>query len=229
MSEDDADERDEREPISDPDLPNGAIAGLHLQAGVGRPFGPMFGSFGALNARRCSFCDRNEGSVDRLVRGRGAYICDRCVSLAADAIGDPKNENTLIRLKPRPALPADRVAAEEAIERSYETVLGGDASDVQRCEAIEAGDDLSPTMREVKSRYPARDQVDVSIEYVRFIDENEAEVGYALILPGQMAMPGMHMPSKGYAVKHDGRWKMARTTYAELVGRLGITIPPRDG
>ena len=132
-----------------------------------------------------------------------------------------------MRLKPRPAIPADRARRQkEAIERSYETVLGGNASDTQRCGAIEAGADLLPTMREVKMIPSTHDQVDVSIEYIRFIDENKTEVGYTLILPGPIPMPGMHMPSKGYTVTHDGRWKMARATYAELVGRLGITIPP---
>jgi hypothetical protein len=41
-------------------------------------------------------------------------------------------------------------------------------------------------------------------------------------------VPGMQIPSKGYAVEQDGTWKMARATYAELVGRLGITVPRTD-
>jgi len=85
------------------------------------------------------------------------------------------------------------------------------------------------TMGEVRKRFPARDQIDVSIEYVRFIDEQEAEVGYTLMLPSPGQIPGMQMPSKGHAVEQDGAWRMARSTYAELVGRLGITLPAQEG
>ncbi|MFC7624702.1 ClpX C4-type zinc finger protein [Microlunatus sp. GCM10028923] len=32
--------------------------------------------------RRCSFCGKGDGEVDRLVAGPGAYICNDCVGLA---------------------------------------------------------------------------------------------------------------------------------------------------
>ena len=90
-------------------------------------FGPMMGAFGMPGqvARRCSFCDRREDAVSKLVRARGSYICERCVRLAVAAVDDPANDRTLIRIKPRPVFPSDRFAAEEAIERSYETVFAG--------------------------------------------------------------------------------------------------------
>jgi hypothetical protein len=80
--------------------------------------------------------------------------------------------------------------------------------------------------REVQSRFPVRGQLDITIEYVRFVDEHEAEVGFTLLLPGPRPVPGMQVPSKGYAVEQDGTWKVARATYSELIGRLGIRVPP---
>jgi hypothetical protein len=191
-------------------------------------FGPMIGPFGMAgqSARRCSFCDRREDAVSKLVRARGSYICDRCVRLAVAAIDDPANDRALLRIKPRPVFPSDRVAAEEAIEWAYETVFGG-GSDVERCQAIERGANLLPTMRQVQERAPGV-HVDVSVEYIRFIDDTEAEVSFVLILPGQNQVPGMHMPSKGYAALDEGVWKVARATYSELIARIGVTCPPPD-
>jgi hypothetical protein len=86
-------------------------------------------------------------------------------------------------------------------------------------------------MREVQSRLPMRPQLDVTVDYVRFLDEDEAEVGYQLLMPGPRPMPGLMpgaFPSKGYAVRQGGTWKMARATYAELVGHLGIAVPPPE-
>ena len=79
-------------------------------------------------------------------------------------------------------------------------------------------------MAEVQQRFAARDQVDVAINAIRFLEDNEAEVGYSLMLPGQI-QPGMAMP-QGYAVRQDGTWKVARETYAAAVGRVGVQVPP---
>jgi ClpX C4-type zinc finger len=202
-----------------------AAPGVVLRAGTGAlpPVGVFGFGFGGGGARRCSFCSRREAAVAKLVQSRGAYICDRCVDLAANAIDEDSTER-VIRIRPRSRLTIDRDDAEEEIERAFETVFAAPVSDQDRCNAIESGDDLLPTMAEVRVRFPARDQVDIAVNAIRFLDDTEAEVGYALILPGQ-AHPGMQMP-QGYAVQHNGRWKVARETYAAAVARIGVQLPP---
>ncbi|MBR1842239.1 MAG: ATP-dependent Clp protease ATP-binding subunit ClpX [Oscillospiraceae bacterium] len=37
---------------------------------------------------RCSFCGKSENEVDRLIGGQGVYICNECVRLCSDIIGD---------------------------------------------------------------------------------------------------------------------------------------------
>ena len=37
---------------------------------------------------RCSFCGKPQGVAERLIAGNGAYICDECVRLCVDIIGD---------------------------------------------------------------------------------------------------------------------------------------------
>ena len=188
---------------------------------------PAFGfpGFGS-SARRCSFCSRREATVGKLVQARGVYICDRCVDLAATAIAETESTERVLRMRPRTRLTIDRDEAEDAIERAYEIVFSGLGTDQDRCAAIESGEDLLATMAEVQQRFAARDQVDVAINAIRFLDDNEAEVGFSLMLPGQV-QPGMAMPMpQGYAVLQDGRWKVARETYAAAVGRLGVQVPP---
>jgi hypothetical protein len=85
--------------------------------------------FGAGGPRRCSFCSRREESVSHLVRSRDAYICDACVELAAEAIAAAPPDSKLVRIRRSPPVPKDRDAAEEEIERVFETAIGGEATD----------------------------------------------------------------------------------------------------
>ncbi len=39
-------------------------------------------------ALRCSFCGKTQDQVDKLIAGDGVYICNECVSLCADIIGE---------------------------------------------------------------------------------------------------------------------------------------------
>ena len=190
--------------------------------------GSLLSAFGIQDVtRRCLFCGRREDAVGKLVGTRDAFICDRCVRQAIGAIDDSADTDKLVRMRPPRIEPADRAGAEDAIERAYEIVLASGLSDRERTAAIESGDNLLETMREVQSRFPIRPQIDVAVDYVRFLDEDEAEVGYGLLLPGQRPLPGA-FPSKGYAVRQGGTWKMARATYAELVGRAGVAVPPAE-
>lgn len=41
---------------------------------------------------RCNFCGKTEDQVDRIIAGRGAYICNECVKLCSSIINDGYNE-----------------------------------------------------------------------------------------------------------------------------------------
>ena len=41
---------------------------------------------------KCSFCGKAQEQVKRLVAGPGVYICDECVALCNDIIGDEVEE-----------------------------------------------------------------------------------------------------------------------------------------
>ena len=41
---------------------------------------------------RCSFCGKPQSLVNRLIAGNGSYICDDCVRVCMNIIGEPAAE-----------------------------------------------------------------------------------------------------------------------------------------
>ncbi|MCR5810083.1 MAG: ATP-dependent Clp protease ATP-binding subunit ClpX, partial [Lachnospiraceae bacterium] len=47
-----------------------------------------------MQPRRCSFCNRTENQVSKLIAGpEGVYICDECVGICADIIDESIEED----------------------------------------------------------------------------------------------------------------------------------------
>jgi hypothetical protein len=172
--------------------------------------------------------------VRHLVRARESYICELCVEQAGQALSEASAEQKLVRIRPRPSRPADRDAAEAAVEEAFESVFGADVAVETRCAAIEGGANLAPTMQEAGERFTGRVGLDVAVEHVRFLSDEEAEVSFVLIFPGGLGpgpMPGIgagpaRFANVGYAVLVEGHWKVARETYCGLVQRIGVQCPP---
>ena len=164
--------------------------------------------------------------MDTLVHARGVYICDRCVDQAHEGIASAPPGQTLLRIRPAPARVTDRDAAEEAIERAFETVFTTESPITERCHAIERGGNLAAAMEELRARHAAAQNVDVSVDSVRFLSEDEAEVHFVLYL-SPFGRSGLSQ--SGYAVRVDREWKVARETWCRLVGMVGVQCPPPEG
>jgi hypothetical protein len=175
--------------------------------------------------RRCSFCGRREDAVERLVRARGAYICDRCVDQAQAAISSARPGDKLLRIRPARARLTDRDVAEEAVEVAFETVFTTELPITERCDAIERGANLAPVMEELRANRVAPQNVDVAVDSIRFLSEDEAEVHFVL-MSTRFGQSGL--AQSGHAVRVDGEWKMARDTFCRLVGMVGVHCPPPD-
>jgi hypothetical protein len=175
--------------------------------------------------RRCSFCGRREEAVKHLIRARGAYICDRCVAQAHEAVASAAPDQKLLRIRPVVGYIADRDAAEVAVEQAFQTVFGGGKSDEDVCQAIEQGDNLGPAIEEARQRNPGTRVLDMSVDYVRFLCEDEAEVQFTLWL-SQFGSSGL--PQTGHAVKVGDDWKVSRDTWCGLVRMSGVECPPPE-
>src|SRR3989338_8971260 len=49
----------------------------------------------------CSFCGRTEDSVEKLISGPNAYICDKCVTLCVDIVQKKPISHEMKMLKPK--------------------------------------------------------------------------------------------------------------------------------
>lgn len=64
---------------------------------------------------KCSFCSRPEDSVEKLISGPNAYICDKCVRLCTDIIAKKPIQHEIKILKPK-----------EIVEKLNEYIIGQD-------------------------------------------------------------------------------------------------------
>jgi ClpX C4-type zinc finger len=190
---------------------------------VGLVRGPALG--GAPGHKRCSFCGRRDEVVEHLVRARGGtYICNRCVAQAHEAIANAAPGEKMLRIRPTPGLVADRESTELAVEQAYETLFNQDLPIPERCAAIAGGANLATAMHELNDRYPASD-VDVAVDYVRFLSDDEAEVHFVLHL-SQFGPSGL--ARTGHAVLVGDDWKVARDTWCDLARMAGVVCPPPE-
>lgn len=51
----------------------------------------------ALAARQCSFCDKDEASVRRLISGHSAFICDECIDLCREAVAPSAPDDEVLK------------------------------------------------------------------------------------------------------------------------------------
>jgi len=64
---------------------------------------------------KCSFCSRPEDSVEKLISGPNAYICDKCVRLCVDIISKKQTKHEMKSLKPK-----------EIVEKLNDHIIGQD-------------------------------------------------------------------------------------------------------
>jgi ClpX C4-type zinc finger len=150
---------------SDDQVPFSGLPSDRVQLRTAGAWQPFVGG----GQRRCSFCGRREDSLRYLVRSRDAYICDECVDRAAEAIAAAPPDLKSLRIRrPSPAR-SGRGAAEEEIERAFETAIGGETSDDERMDLIEGGSNLGPTLETIRQRLPRDQRADTYVESVRFL------------------------------------------------------------
>jgi hypothetical protein len=189
--------------------------------GAGAGAGSRFSVGLAAGERRCSFCLRSEARVTRLVRGRGAWICDECIVAAADLLaGSEASDARQLRLRPRPATQPQSGEAEAAIEFAFETVFGGDASFDERIALIEESDTLRDAVERLMVVGRNAGDPDVWVDAVRFLSTEEAEVHWSPTIVG-----GGRVTLHGFAVLDGGVWKVGRSTFRRIAAMAGVATP----
>ncbi len=174
----------------------------------------------------CSFCGRRPPECGQLVAGRsGVYVCEHCVGdfserLHQGAATSPVTETPPVVVTGR--LPVDEESArmEIALAFGHALVLSEDRRTVP---SVEGGELLAPCLKEAQERYAAlrRNEGTVVIDHVQFVDEEHASLMVAMTLEG---VPSLRI--HGDALVIDSVWKVARSTFCELMRLTGVECPP---
>jgi hypothetical protein len=193
----------------------------------GPAYGMAFpGQFGVADSRRCILCGRAEARVEQMLVARGLLICNRCINDAASVLHESSTSaSKIIRFKPQAAEPRDAQASAGEIERVVGIVFGATRGNLdERIAVIDDGPDLRPLLAELEARASMLPQpVDVTIERLRFIDPDEAELTLGIWLPGNFTTP---MMQPAHAVRLNGSWKVSRDTMTRLANLAGVYANP---
>ncbi len=164
---------------------------------------------------RCSLCGRSEDRVGRILVAGGVTVCDQCVRDAATQLDElPDAAPKRIRFRRRDIGIADRDAAAQAIERAFDAVVGPMQLPIgEAWWAVEGGEELEPQLQAMKDAAERAPVVnDVTVERVRFLDDDEAEVSLGFWMAGSTS--AMSLPA--HAVLRDGTWKVSRSTIEQF-------------
>ena len=123
--------------------------------------------------------------------------------------------------------PEDPQTARDAIKAAFSQsrIASDDGASVP---TVEHGDNLGPTLTEANRRHlgiaPEESQVNISADQIVFVDAEHAAVMFTIWIDGRQMM----QPVRGDAVRVDGSWKMARSTFCQLMAMGGVQCPPLE-
>lgn len=111
--------------------------------------------------------------------------------------------------------PAD-AATTAAVSKAYKTVFSSTTSIAQSRDALQHGDVFAATLRE-QANSPHGQQSSASVASVRLASPSVADVRFSITSNGITALTDV----PGKAVREDGQWKVAATTFCQLLNLEG--------
>ena len=177
----------------------------------------------------CTFCGRRPPDSGQLVAGRrDTFICEHCVALWATrlAVG-PGHEGHVPDEAPEPggAPPADQDGARAEITAAFAHL--GPSGDDPALPNVEGGEHLVACVHEARRRHPdaAGRRPSVGVDDIAFVDAEHAAVWFTISLDGSPVL----VRRRGDAVVVEGGWKVARSTFCDLLALAGVPCPPEAG
>jgi hypothetical protein len=184
----------------------------------------------------CSFCGRRPPHTGQLVSSADAFICEHCIRHWASALpatgsfqriegvqrieGDRIDVSSVDVAGPPPD---DEDGARAEIASAYAAIATA-TEDGESVPSVERGDDLGPALRRARDRRPPliSPQYGVDVGPIVFVDHEHAAVWFTITVDGRPSP----VNRRGEAVLVDGSWKMARSTFCELMALAGVDCPP---
>jgi hypothetical protein len=182
----------------------------------------------------CSFCGRRPPDTGQLISGSDAFICEHCVAqwserLAAD---EPRQvvhsqvwDSGTLEITGPP--PGDLDAARAEIADAFSS-MGTASEDGLSVPSVEGGTGLGSTLRQARERprpQPQGAEASIGVVDVVFLDAEHAAVWFDIAFEGTPDVQGVRH-RRGDAVVVDGIWRVARSTFCELMRLAGVECPP---
>ena len=203
----------------------------------GEPTGPgtgplLPGGTGGARLVACSFCGRGSPESGQLVSGTNAHICEHCIRDWYGRLGRAGDRPVRLSVvSPDRDLPAAGRPPEDAERAEADIRTAFAASDTASDDgasvpAVQGGVTLGPVLAAAKERHrdvaPQDTDVVISVDGLVFTDPDHAAVWYSLSIVGRTMLPRR----RGDAVVVDGVWKVARSTFCDLMDLAGVPCPP---
>jgi hypothetical protein len=175
---------------------------------------------------RCSMCGRDEERCEHVLISGGVRICSDCIEAAAAQLdGLAPDAPRLVRYRRPEVVPSDRDDAIAAIEQAFDAVTGPMALAVDEAVAfVESGEECRgqvEAIRAVRGRIPVVVN-DQTVERVRFLGDDEAEVSVGIWLAGNP----QPMIQPAHAVREGGTWKVSRSSVSRFAEQARPFLPP---
>jgi hypothetical protein len=117
--------------------------------------------------------------------------------------------------------PEDPDAARNEIEVAF-AASNSESEDGRSVPSVEKGDNLGPTLAAARANRPdISARVVISVDEVVFVDTQHAAVWFSISVDGHPLLSH----HRGDAVLVDGTWKMARSTFCQLMAMGGVSCP----
>jgi hypothetical protein len=188
------------------------------------------GSTSVAGVVSCSFCGKGTPESGQLIAGVNAYICEHCIrewSVHLGRLRSPQVRSSVFGggLPPSGQPPEDVESAETDIRAAF-AGSGNESEDGASVPTVEHGEAPGPVLIAAKEQrrdvVPQGTDVVTSVDEIVFTDPDHAAVRFSIVADGR-TMLSRH---RGDAVLLDGSWKVARSTFCDLMGMAGVPCPP---
>jgi hypothetical protein len=183
----------------------------------------------------CSFCGRGSPESGQLVSGMNAFICEHCIhdwSARLGPSGSPlvrPSEVPQSRDAPVAGQPPEHAEVAESAIRTAFAGLSTASEDGVSVPTVERGETLGPVLAAAREQGrgigPPGAEFVTTIDQIVFTDPDHAAVWFTMTVAGTPLLPR----HRGDAVMVGGVWKVARSTFCDLMALAGVQCPPETG
>lgn len=190
----------------------------------------------------CSFCGLGPPGSGQLVSGDDAFICERCIIQWSRRFGSPPvgpqwtdrlprgpvlRRGWIARASPDTVTPGGQPADPNGARADIETVFtdySALSEDGESAIRIENGAGLGWAVAAARANRTTYLDAEIvfTVDDIVFTDPEHAAVWFSIVVNGDRVLTR----HRGDAVAVDGEWKMALSTFTQMMAMAGVALPP---